>query len=80
LLDAYTNSDPDHSFGDNNRSLVIAKIFKDEVEEVLQDYADSNPDEIKKLFGDKNPLDNSLTIRRLASLGDSDDVYVDLES
>lgn len=62
--EVFCNSDPDCTWGDNNRSLVTADVIIDAIE--ASDMNDKESSQAKKAF------------ERLDSL--EDDIYVDLES
>jgi hypothetical protein len=69
--DLFCNSDPDCTWGDNNRTLVTKDVIINALENVVDDYEDDDYEdetgtEVKKVFDMLDQLEES--------------VYVDLEN
>lgn len=69
-FDAFTDSDPDCTWGDNNRSMVIAGFIRDCLERNRHIYEDD--DSITQM------VQIDIVIERLKEIGDES--YVDLEN
>lgn len=81
LWNAYINSDPDHSWGDNEHSLIkvgdLLKELEEVVEEVIEDHYDGSSEDIDNWTFADAWRDNT-TIQALKKLDPN--LLVDLES